>query len=150
MPTVDQTVLPLAVSDQVARIAEEAQDAAFRAIAENLEALGYPVTGDVAPDESLRLDFAFQGYVLNMAMNNPVLAAMQEGEEAGYVLLVDNDKDYEVADVHGPFDSVPEAQRYAERLREKLGLPVAATPENNEEWTNAGWYFGIVQPRQEA
>ena len=45
--------------------------------------------------------------------------------------------------VYGPFD-VPEAVIVAERLRSQWGLPVEATPTNNEIWTDAGWYFGVV------
>lgn len=65
-----------------------------------------------------------------------------------YVLLIDHTEDYGPPDVHGPFDSVEEAQSYAMSWREANGLPVEATPENNDEWTDAGWYFGIFQPRR--
>jgi hypothetical protein len=64
-----------------------------------------------------------------------------------YVLLIDYDGEYDPADVHGPFATLLEATEYAENWRETNGLPRVATAENNEEWTAAGWYFGIVQPR---
>ncbi len=66
-----------------------------------------------------------------------------------YVLIVSYDRDYEAPDIHGPFETVTDAQAYAERYRERQGLPAPATPGNNDEWTEAGWYFGIVQPRRD-
>jgi hypothetical protein len=48
--------------------------------------------------------------------------------------------------VHGPFETVEDAQAYAERYRERNDLPGPATPENNEVWTDKGWYFGIERP----
>jgi hypothetical protein len=69
--------LPLAVSDQVCDIAEEALQAAFRVIAERLEVLGYPVSGDFSPDEVMLLDHTFQGFVLSMSLNNARIAEMQ-------------------------------------------------------------------------
>lgn len=65
------------------------------------------------------------------------------------ILMIDHDGDYDVPDLHGPFDTVLEAQQYAERYRAKQGLPVEATPENNDTWTEAGWYFGIWEPRKD-
>jgi hypothetical protein len=70
-------VLPLNVSDQVVDIAEEAMQAAFKVIADRLEGLDYPVTGDIAPWEAVQLDCAFQGFVLMMALNNDRIAEMQ-------------------------------------------------------------------------
>lgn len=70
-------ILPLAVSDAVADIAEEAMQAAFKVIADRMDALGYEVSGDVMPDEAWNLDFLFQGFVLGMALNNEKIAAMQ-------------------------------------------------------------------------
>lgn len=67
-----------------------------------------------------------------------------------YVLIVDNDRDKEAADVHGPFETIVDAQAYAERYRVRQGLPGPATPENNDVWTDAGWYFGITQPRRDS
>jgi len=65
-----------------------------------------------------------------------------------FVLQVSNENNnYDEADIHGPFPTVASAQAYAEDYREMQGLPREATPENNESWTDAGWYFGIVQPR---
>jgi len=66
-----------------------------------------------------------------------------------YVLVITNDGDYEGPDIHGPFEEVVDAQAYAERYRERNGLPGPATSENNDTWTNAGWYFGIVQPHRD-
>jgi hypothetical protein len=63
-----------------------------------------------------------------------------------YVLLVDHTDDYDPAEVHGPFESVTEAQKYAKDYRSMQRLPKEATPENNEEWTDLGWYFGIFEP----
>jgi hypothetical protein len=66
-----------------------------------------------------------------------------------HILMIDTESDYEVPDLHGPFDTLLEAQQYAERWRARQGLPIEATPENNDEWTEAGWYFGIFEPRKE-
>lgn len=61
-----------------------------------------------------------------------------------FTLLIRREDDIDdVYDPHGPFDTVEEAQAYAERFRDRNGLPREATPENNEAWTDAGWYFGI-------
>lgn len=46
---------------------------------------------------------------------------------------------------YGPFPTAPDACSAAEVLRESLGLPGMATPENNEVWTDAGHWFGIVE-----
>jgi len=62
------------------------------------------------------------------------------------ILMVDKDRDYDPPSLFGPFDTVKEAQDFAEDFREANGLPREATPDNNEEWTNAGWYFGIFEP----
>lgn len=79
---IEAEVLPLAVSDQVKAIAGEAIHAAFAEIGSQLEALGYPVTGDVSPGEVAQLEDAFIGYVLAMCLNNPTIAAMQEPDRA--------------------------------------------------------------------
>lgn len=76
----EATVTPLAVADEVESIAEEAMQAAFKVIADRMELVGFPVTGDIAPDEAFKLDQLFQGFVLGMALNNPKIAAMQETE----------------------------------------------------------------------
>ncbi len=73
---IEAEALPLAVSDRVAEIATEAAHACFAEIANQLDALGYPVTGDFAPDEVARMDHIFQGFVLAMALNNPKIGAM--------------------------------------------------------------------------
>lgn len=70
--------VPLVVSDAVVDIAEAAQQAAFGVIAERLAALGYPVSGDVMPDEAWNLDFLFQGFVLGMCLNNPEIAKLND------------------------------------------------------------------------
>lgn len=66
-----------------------------------------------------------------------------------YVLVVAHLGDYDAPDIHGPFTETQDAQAYAERYRERQGLPGPATPENNDTWTDAGWYFGIVKPRRD-
>jgi len=66
-----------------------------------------------------------------------------------YVLVVTLQGDHEGPDIHGPFETVTDAQAYAERYRERQGLPGPATGDNNELWTDAGWYFGIVSPRRD-
>lgn len=73
---IEAETLPLEVSDQVEDIAEAALQAAFKVIADRLELIGYPVTGDVMPDEAFRLDFLFQGFVLGMALNNQKIGEM--------------------------------------------------------------------------
>ena len=74
----EASVLPLAVSDAVVDIAEDAMQAAFKVIADRLEDLGYPVSGDIAPWEAPQLDNAFQGFVLKMALNNDRIGRMNE------------------------------------------------------------------------
>jgi hypothetical protein len=67
-------------------------------------------------------------------------------EDKVHILVIDRTDDYGPPDLHGPFESITEAQGYAAKWRSLNNLPVEATPENNEEWTNAGWYFGIFEP----
>lgn len=62
------------------------------------------------------------------------------------ILLVDRTNDYDPPVLFGPFDTVKEAQDFAEDFREANGLPREATPENNEKWTEQDWYFGIFEP----
>jgi hypothetical protein len=62
-----------------------------------------------------------------------------------YVLIVLDNEDV-TPGVHGPFSTVTDAQAYAERFRARNFLPVEATSENNEAWTDEGWYFGIFEP----
>jgi hypothetical protein len=63
-----------------------------------------------------------------------------------HFLIVDYD-DYDVADIHGPFETVKAAQIYARDYRAAHGIAgcenVEPTPEENEAWTAEGWYFGI-------
>lgn len=66
-----------------------------------------------------------------------------------YVLVIDHDGDFESPDIHGPFQTVVDAQAYAERYRWRQGLPGPATSENNEIWTDEGWYFGIHEPKRD-
>jgi len=82
-------------------------------------------------------------------------ASRTRKENPMFVLIVEYKGDYEEdpgalpVDIHGPFETLVDAQAYAERYRERQGLPGPATGENNEIWTDAGWYFGIVQPRRD-
>lgn len=66
-----------------------------------------------------------------------------------FALVVTHDDDYMPPDVYGPFVDVPAAQTFAEEYRGRVNLPREATPENNEVWTDIGWYFGIVELRAE-
>jgi hypothetical protein len=66
-----------------------------------------------------------------------------------HILVVDYDPKqnwYEPPVLFGPFDTVKAAQDFAEDFREANDLPREATSDNNEEWTEAGWYFGIFEP----
>jgi hypothetical protein len=65
---------------------------------------------------------------------------------ACHILMVDHDRDYEMPSLFGPFATLIEAQTFAADFREANDLPREATDENNEAWTDAGWYFGIFQP----
>lgn len=58
-------------------IAEDSLQAAFKVIADQLGEAGYPVTGDIAPDEAARLDDLFRSFVRAMALNNDTIGAMQ-------------------------------------------------------------------------
>lgn len=71
----EATALPDDVN--VDAIAEDALQAAFKVIADQLGESGYPVTGDVAPDEAARLDDLFRSFVRCMALNNDTIGAMQ-------------------------------------------------------------------------
>ncbi len=51
---------------------------------------------------------------------------------------------------YGPFESIQAAQTAAEEIRGERGLPREATPENNDIWTDAGHWFGIVPARGDA
>ena len=76
---IEAEAVPLAVSDAVSDIAEDAAQAAFALIGARLGLLGYAVTGDFAPDEVARIESLFTGFVLAMSLNNPTIAAMQDG-----------------------------------------------------------------------
>lgn len=64
-----------------------------------------------------------------------------------HVLIVQ--QDYDIPDAYGPFETVPEAQAYAEEYRRRAGIDhlAEATPENNEAWTELGWLFAIREVR---
>ncbi len=62
-----------------------------------------------------------------------------------YALLVSYEPDGSDYSMYGPFCSIQEASTYAEDFRRDNDLPVEATPENNDQWTNDGWYFGIQE-----
>lgn len=69
------------------------------------------------------------------------------------VLIIDTTTDYELPEVHGPFDSVYDAQVYAREYRKRSGIPghenVQPTSDENEAWTEAGWTFAIQElPRR--
>lgn len=66
--------------------------------------------------------------------------------ERNHVLVISapSDESYDPPALKGPF-TMEEAVAFAEDFREKNGLPREATNDNNEEWTNLGWYFGIVE-----
>lgn len=66
-----------------------------------------------------------------------------------YVLVVEFHEDYSGPDVHGPFGTVTDAQIYAEQFRRANDLPIEATSENNDIWTDLGWYFGIFEPKKQ-
>lgn len=61
-----------------------------------------------------------------------------------FVLVVDYRPDYGVPDVYGPFEDIEATERFAERYRKFQELPIEATPDNREDWTELGWHFGIV------
>ena len=61
----------------VAQIADDAMQAAYKTIADELESCGYPVTGDVSPGEMQQLQVAFRAMVRSMALNNDAIGAMQ-------------------------------------------------------------------------
>jgi hypothetical protein len=70
-----------------------------------------------------------------------------------YLLLIDKTDDYDGPDIHGPFETVREAQEYARAYREQEDIPghenVEPTANENEAWTQAEWYFAIVEPRRD-
>jgi hypothetical protein len=65
-----------------------------------------------------------------------------------YALVAQYEPDYGPPEVFGPYESVEEAQSAAEDVREHYSLPREATADNNDAWTEAGWYFGIVELRR--
>jgi len=67
----------------VDEIAEDAMQAAFALIHARLALAGYPASGDVSPDEAVRLDEAFQSYVRMAALNSPLIASYNEDRCTG-------------------------------------------------------------------
>lgn len=78
LPITTAGVMPAAVAERMPAIVEWAQMAAFGAIADWLEILGYPVSGDIAPETAIALDGVFETLVRGMAMNNDAIANMNE------------------------------------------------------------------------
>ena len=82
MPAVDLRLdaadnLPMTVHARMSELVENSMQAAFKQIADDMEALGYPVTGDIAPWELPQLEEAFQLFVRTMALNNVNISEMQ-------------------------------------------------------------------------
>lgn len=69
------------------------------------------------------------------------------------VLIIDKQGDYDLPDIHGPFETIEEGQAYARAWREQNDIPGhendLPTEEENEAWTEAGWFFGIVAVQNE-
>lgn len=66
-----------------------------------------------------------------------------------HILIVDHESfpdDIPPVALYGPFETVVQAQAFAEDFREANDLPREATPESNEAWTERGWMFAIVEP----
>jgi hypothetical protein len=76
------TALPEDVAVNVNDIAEEALQSAFGVIANRLDDLGFPVTGDISPGEAVQLDSLFSSFVRTMALNNVAIAALNDEKEA--------------------------------------------------------------------
>lgn len=72
------SVLPDEVNYGLLTIADVALHQACKSIATSLESAGFPITGDVSPDEDALLMNAFVVLVRRMALNNPAIAAMHE------------------------------------------------------------------------
>lgn len=72
--------------------------------------------------------------------------------ECHILVIATTDEHITVAppNLHGPFESLHDAQVYARDWREAHDIPghenVQPTSEENEAWTDAGWYFGIFTP----
>jgi hypothetical protein len=73
-----QTLPDDLTGDDVSEIAEQALQAGFAKIAEQLEARGYPVTGDFMPGETFQLEAAFRMFVSSMALNNPTISKLND------------------------------------------------------------------------
>lgn len=78
VPLTRAAELPPAVTEHMPAIVEWAQQAAFGAIADWLNILGFPVSGDIAPETAIAMDDLFEKLVRGMAMNNDDIAAMNE------------------------------------------------------------------------
>jgi hypothetical protein len=70
--------LPVEIHDS--EIVEEVSQVTFAAIAERLAALGFPVTGDFAPDEVIAIDRVIEAFIGAMALNNPEIQRLNEEE----------------------------------------------------------------------
>lgn len=68
--------LPDEVEIQLPQIVEDSIQSAFKTIADNLEALGYPVSGDFAPDEVVKIEAIFESFVRSMALNNTAISTL--------------------------------------------------------------------------
>lgn len=73
--------LPPEIGDALPDIVEDALQAGFAKIAERLEGLGFPVTGDFAPDEVFTIERAFDIFVRSMSLNNPDVARLNDEDE---------------------------------------------------------------------
>lgn len=61
-------------------IVEEVTQVTFRAIADRLNALGFPVTGDFGPGEVDAIENAVESFIAAMALNNGDIGKMNDGE----------------------------------------------------------------------
>lgn len=64
------------------------------------------------------------------------------------VLVIQTAEDYgSPPEIHGPFDTIEEAQEYGRDYRLLNDIPgganVLPTEEENEAWTEAGWTFTV-------
>lgn len=59
-------------------------------------------------------------------------------------LLIDRTDDYADPDIHGPFITEAEANRYAERWRKRYDVPPT-----EGEWEDEGWRFLLLTMRME-
>lgn len=74
--THEATTIPAEVEEHLPEIVEASIQAAFKMIADQFEALGFPVTGDFAPDEVAAMEETFETFVRTMALNNNTIAEL--------------------------------------------------------------------------